>query len=247
MLREQQTNNLLRTLRPADLAFLTPHLETVFFDAGHVLFNAGDEVTSAHFPCGEALVALQVVMEDGVAVEAALVGREGAVGGIVSQGRLPAYSCAMVRGAGPFLRIASARLEAAKARSPALGYAFARYADCLLAQVFQSVACNATHPIEARLAKWLLASRERTGRDEAPMTQEQLAAMLGAGRSYVSRVLADLRGRGVVGTRRGRLVIQDPRALEKLSCACQDQVRRHFEEVLSGVYPTVAQSRALRA
>lgn len=247
MQTEPAANNLLRALRPADLALLEPHLEPVLLGGGQVLFEAGDEVLAAHFPCGEALVAFQVVMEDGAAVEAALVGREGAVGGIVSQGRLPAFSRAVVRGAGPFLRISSVKLEAAKNRSPALGHAFTRYADCMLAQVFQSVACNAAHGLEARLAKWLLASRERTGRDEVPVTQEQLAGMLGAGRSYVSRVLGELRGRGVVATRRGRLVIEDPQALSRVSCRCQDQVRRHFEEVLAGVYPTVRESQEMHA
>ena len=47
--------------------------------------------------------------------------------------------------------------------------------------MFQTAACNATHTIIQRTAKWLLGSVARTGRVEFEMTQEQLAEMLGRG------------------------------------------------------------------
>jgi CRP-like cAMP-binding protein len=59
----------------------------------------------------------------------------------------------------------------------------------MLAQVFQSTACNAIHSIEQRTAKWILSARERTGDDLVPLTHEQLSTMLGVGRSYASRVI----------------------------------------------------------
>ncbi|WP_207536895.1 Crp/Fnr family transcriptional regulator [Sabulicella rubraurantiaca] len=169
------------------------------------------------------------------------------MGGIVSQGRLPAYARAVVRVGGPFLRMPCIRLEAAKERSAPLRNVFARYADCLLAQIFQSVACNAVHGIEARTAKWLLAALDRTNSPEVELTQEQLAGMLGVGRTYVSRVLRDLREAGVVATRRGRLVIQDPKALRATSCMCNEAVKQHFQEVLSGVYPSAQECPSVRS
>ena len=57
-------------------------------------------------------------------VEVAVVGREGAVGGIVSNGRLPAYATAEVRCAGRFLRIKTAALELAKTESLTLRHRF---------------------------------------------------------------------------------------------------------------------------
>ncbi len=245
MIGQGFTNNLLAALRPAELRLLEPALRPMRLAEGDILFKAGDEVQEAHFPCDGALVAFQVGLEDGRQAEAALVGREGAVGGIVSHGRLPAFSSAIVRVGGNFLSIRSTALEAAKARSASLGHLFARYADCLVAQIFQSVACNAAHTIEQRTARWLLAARDRTGEPEVRLTQDQLAAMLGIGRSYVSRVLREMRGAKLLETRRGRLAITDPARLAARSCGCQDAVRRHFEEVLDGVYPTPAESRAL--
>ena len=119
-------------------------------------------------------------MDDGRRVETALVGREGAIGGIVSEGRLPAYARAEVQYPGPFWRISVADLEAAKTGSGSLRHVFMHYADCLVTQIFQAAACSATHTIEQRSAKWLLAAYERTGSCTVPITQEQLGSMLGS-------------------------------------------------------------------
>jgi transcriptional regulator with XRE-family HTH domain len=230
-------NNLLRALRPADLSLLLPALEPVPAVAGAVLFEPGDNVRFAYFPCGPTVLAFIVPLADGQAVETAPIGREGAVGGIVSSGRLPAFSRAVVQVPGPMLRIGVASLEAAKLRSLSLRHLFARYADCLMAQIFQNVACNAAHSIEQRAAKWLLMTMDRTGEAELKVTHEDLAAKLGVGRSYISRVLQSLSARGVLQTRRGALRVARPEALAALSCGCRDAVRRHFDEVLKGVYP----------
>ena len=188
-------NNLLRVLRDADYALIAPHLFASEHSVNDVLYNPGDDVDVVHFPCGPAMVSFLISGEDGRDVETVLIGREGAVGGIVSHGRLPAYSRIVVKFGGHFACIAVADLEAAKARSPALRNFLARYADCLLAQIFQSTACNAIHSIEQRAAKWMLAATERTGDDVVPFTHEELAAMLGAGRSHTTRVLQEFRSR----------------------------------------------------
>lgn len=231
-------NNLLRALRPTDAAILDPYLEPWIGRRGEVIHEPGDPVRCVYFPCGPSMISYLVVLRDGTAVESALIGREGAVGGIVSKGRLPAFARAEVQFPGPFMRMAIADLEEAKQQSPTLGDLFARYADCLTAQVFQSAACNAAHSIEQRTAKWLVAAVERTGGPDIPLTQDQLAVMLAVGRSYISRVLRTFKQRGLLAVRRGWLDIRDIDALRVIACECNACVRDHFEEVLSGVYPT---------
>lgn len=235
--RDGRENNLLRALRPADLALLEPHLIEQTVTSGTVLYEPGDNVQKVYFPCDSTLLSFRVQLDDGRAVETALVGREGAVAGIVSQGRLPAYSRAEVQFGGPILWMNVEDLEEAKMKSLVLRHIFARYADCLMAQVFQSVACNAAHSIEQRAAKWLISAMERTNDTSLPMTQEELAGMLGVGRSYVSRVIQTLKHRGMIETRRGSLTVANPEGLSHLACSCQTAVRRHFDEVLKGVYP----------
>src|SRR5882757_681687 len=160
--REQTTtagdrpfNNLLRRLSEADFALIAPHLAAANAAANDVLYSPGDDVEIVHFPCGPSLVSYMVPNEEGRDVETILVGREGAVGGIVSQGYLPAYTCIKVKFGGPFVRLPISKLDAAKMQSPSLRNIFARYADCMLAQIFQSTACNAIHSIEQRTAKWI--------------------------------------------------------------------------------------------
>jgi hypothetical protein len=155
-----------------------------------------------------------VTNEDGRDVETILIGREGAVGGIVSQGYLPAYTRITVKFAGPFVRLPVGKLDAAKLKSRTLNNIFARYADCMLAQIFQSTACNAIHSIEQRTAKWIVSAMERADGDEVvPLTHEQLATLLGVGRSYTSRVIQTFKAEGTLETRRGSILVRNPDAM----------------------------------
>src|SRR6266478_5577648 len=236
---ERPHNNLLRRLNASDFALLSPHLVHVYAEAGELLYNPGDDVDTVHFPCGPSLVSYMVPNEDGRDVETILVGREGAVGGIVSEGFLPAYTRIMVKFAGPFVRLPVGRLDAAKTSSKTLRNVFARYADCMLAQIFQSTACNAIHSIEQRTAKWVTSAMERTEDAETvPLTHEQLATLLGVGRSYTSRVIQTFKAEGIIETRRGSIVVRNREALQGRACRCNESIKNHFEEVLRGVYPT---------
>lgn len=231
------SNNLLRKLNDKDRDLLLPHISLIKADKGTVLYEPGDNVKNTYFPCDQTLVSYLVPLDDGRGVETALIGREGAVGGIVSQGRLPAYCRAVVQFSGKLLCIETVQLEEAKIASLSVRNLFARYSDCLLSQVFQSVACNATHTIEQRAAKWMAAALERTGDHTIPLSQEQLAGMLGVGRSYVARIIGSLKEQGILETMRGGLHIHSIDNLKLLSCGCNDLVNHHFETVLSGVYP----------
>ena len=234
---DRTKNALLHALRPEDRVLLTPYLKIWQGKAGTVLHRPGDDVRHVCFPCGPSLVSFRVELDDGRDVETVLIGREGAAGGIVSHGRAPAYARAVVMYSGSFLRMEAAELEALKRSSLTLRHWFDRYADCLLAQVFQGVACNAAHGIEQRAAKWLLAAVDRTGENRIPLTQEQLAGMLGVGRSYVNRIVRSFRERGLVETRRGSLSVRDVKGLGRLACSCNADIQRHFDRVLQGVYP----------
>lgn len=232
-----EENRLLAAIEPAGRALLSPHLEPVWLRAGQVLFHPGDEVETVHFPHRRTVTSLVAVLADGRAAETATIGREGAVGGIVSGGAKPAFCRAVVQIGGPALRPPAARLEAAKLRSAGLRDLFARYADALVAQVMQSVACNAVHPLEARLCRWLLTTQDRAGSAELTLTQESLAEMLGVRRTTVTPVAGALQRRGLIRYRRGRIEVVDRSGLERAACECHAAVRRHFDCVAPGLYP----------
>lgn len=230
-------NNLLAALHEEDWSKLKPHLEVRVMKRAQILFEQGENVDYSTFPCDRMVASMRVISPEGTSCEVATIGREGAVGGIVSHGRAPAFTSAIVETGGAALVISTAKLEELKGSSPALRSLFARYSDCLLAQIMQGVACNALHDVEQRIARWLLSFQDRTGGEVIPVTQEDLAAALGVGRPYASRQLNALKGKGLVELRRSAIEILDRAELTRVACGCQRAVKRHFDRVLEGLYP----------
>src|ERR1700753_482774 len=123
-------NALIAKLRDEDFNRLAPHMVAVDLQVGDVLQAAGEKVTDTWFPCGPSMAAFCVWVDAAQgAVEVALVGREGAIGGIVSNGRVPSYATARVVAAGRFVRIKITALESVKIDSISLRHWFSRYSD----------------------------------------------------------------------------------------------------------------------
>ncbi|MCJ2066001.1 Crp/Fnr family transcriptional regulator [Methylobacterium sp. J-088] len=229
-------NLLLAALAPSDVALLTPHLVRGEHARGDLLFRVGEDVSHVSFPLDRTVATLMVPLSGGRTVETATVGHEGAVGGVVSHGYLPAFTQCVIQVEGTVLRMDADHLRQAKRASPTLNDLFVRYADCLLAQVLQSVACNAAHPIEQRVLRWLLGLQDRVGTDALPITQVVLGGMLGVGRTYVTTVLTKLQDQGLIHIGRGRIHMLDRARTEAACCDCHARVRRHFHTVLGAIY-----------
>jgi DNA-binding transcriptional regulator YhcF (GntR family) len=84
---------------------------------------------------------------------------------------------------------------------------------------------NAVHSIEQRTAKWIISTMERTNREDVVLTHEQLATMLGVGRSYASRVIQTFKAEGVLETRRGSILVRNREALRIRACLCNECVK----------------------
>ncbi len=112
--KDRPYNNLLRRLTRADFALIEPHLSSAKCGPNDLLYNPGQDVEIVHFPCGPSLVSYVVPNEDGRDVETILIGREGAVGGIVSHGYLPAYTRICVKFGGPFVRLPISKARSGK-------------------------------------------------------------------------------------------------------------------------------------
>ncbi len=98
---------------------------------------------------------------------------------------------------------------------------------------FQHVAaCNALHPVEARMARWLLHIHDRIDGNVIPLTQETLSQLLGVRRTTVTLVVRKLRASGAVRSdRRGLLEVDRPR-LEEATCECYEIMRRKIDQIL---------------
>jgi CRP-like cAMP-binding protein len=229
-------NQILNLLPHAAVEQLSPALECVELRRGQCLFEPGDDVAHVHFPLLSTVVALVVPMRDGRMVEVATIGREGAVGS-VTLGHRPVFVRASVHISGSAIRIPRRALDELRLAIPRAHELLLRYADCLAAQVFQSAACAAVHSLEARCARALLLTHDRLQQPELPLTQEMLADMFGATRTYVTRIARRLHKRGAITYRRGVIRIVRREILEETVCECYGRVRRHFERVEPGLYP----------
>ena len=101
-------------------------------------------------------------------------------------------------------------------------------------QAQQSAACNATHTVEARLARWLLRSRDLQGSDDLPFTQEFIAEMMGVRRTSVSVVANTLQQAGLVRYSRGHIRILNLEGLRASACECYETVKAHSDRLLGG-------------
>jgi CRP-like cAMP-binding protein len=225
-------NRLLAALPAADFDLLTSELETVTLEQDTALLHAGDRAEHVFFPHSGA-VTLMVGMANGQTVATALVGREGAIGSLSVLGPSPSAITAIVRAAGTASRLPVARVHTAFGRSPAIRYALQTHIRATLVQLQLGAACNALHPVKARMARWMLHLRDHIDDDMLPLTQEALSQILGVRRTTVTLLMRSLRASGAVRSERRGLIEIDRSRLAMVACECHATIRREVEEVFS--------------
>jgi CRP-like cAMP-binding protein len=223
-------NRLLSDLGDADFALLAPHLRDVPLIQGVVLQEQEAPVENVYFPLS-GVISLISVMEGGEVVETAMVGREGAVGAFGGLGPWNAFTRAVVQLAGIAAAIPVSRFQAAVGQSDRIRNLVLQCKEALLAQVQQTAACNALHPLESRLARWLLQTLDRASDPELSLTQDFIAQMLAVRRTTVTLIAGKLQEAGLIRYRRGRIVVLDRPRLEEAACECYRTIHRRTEAV----------------
>jgi CRP-like cAMP-binding protein len=224
-------NRLLSTFNGEARGLIEPAGEMIELESGDIVLVRGDQVAASLFPVGPTMISMGVELSGGRSVEVASIGREGAVGGIVSCGHAPAFSRAEVLVGGPAFKVPMRALEEAKGRSPFISNLFCRFSDYLLSQVMQSAACNTFHSIPERAARWLLHAQDRAG-DRIELTQEAFAGLLGVQRTTVNAVIQSLQQERLVTTGRGVVRVTDRAGLKRRSCECYQRLEEHFGAVI---------------
>ena len=225
-------NRLLAALPASDLDLLGPELETITLDQDAVLSRTGDDIEYVVFPHRGAIT-LMIDMADGQTVATAVIGREGAVGLLSVLGPSPSAITAVVRAAGTAVRIPASRFHAAFSRSPAIRHAVQNHVKSMLVQFQLGAACNALHPVEARMARWLLQLRDRVDHDILPLTQQALSQILGVRRTTVTLLMRNLRARGAIRSDRRGLIEIDPARLAAAACECHNVMHLEVEEMFA--------------
>ena len=106
-----------------------------------------------------------------------------------------------------------------------------RYANLFSGMVSQTAACNASHSVDQRLARWLLLVHDRVHRDAFPLTHEFMALMLGVRRASVTQAASALRVAGAIEYRIGHVHVVDRDVLEQTACGCYAVMRDLGERI----------------
>lgn len=217
-------NSLLAALPRKDYERLLTSLEEVTLAFGEELYRPGEPIQHIYFPI-DSLVSLLTLVEGHQALEVGMVGHEGMLGIPLALGVNESPVRAVVHGAGTALRITSADFREELQRSVLLQREVCRYIYELMVQLTQTAACNRFHQVEARLARWLLMTRDRVRSNQFHLTQELLGSMLGVRRVGVTKAASNLRQRNLISYNRGEIIILDGAGLERTACPCYQIVK----------------------
>lgn len=214
----RRTNRLLASFGP-DVEFIRPHLRQVTLSAGQILCEPGDRVRKIYF-LHSGVVSKLTVFEDGTEIECALVGREGAVGALSSLGLPTAVTRDVCHMRVTAQVCDTARLQDAARASETIHLALDRYCAWKASYAIRNGACNARHPVEQRLCRWLLTCSDVLEEPEIRLPQDVFAKMLGVQRTSVNPILQRLRADAMIELGRSRLILKDRPGLMARACEC---------------------------
>jgi CRP-like cAMP-binding protein len=203
---------------------MAAHLQRVDLEFGQVLYEPDTAFDHVYFP-NDSMVSLVAVVEAGEGVEVGLVGKDSMVGMPLVLGNSTSPVRALVQGAGSAMRMDAKRFVAELKREAVLQRVLDRCVYVSMTTAMQIAACNKTHLLAARLARWLLMVRDRLARDEFPLTQQFLAQMLGVRRAGVNEAAGALQERELIRYTRGRMRLLQPEALRAAACSCYAMIR----------------------
>jgi len=197
-----------------------------------VSYDVGDTISTVYFPT-TAVISLVVTLATGEMTEAAMVGRDGAVGIASALDGKIATSLAVTQLSGDAMVCDPAAFKGTVLQSQSLLATVMRHEQTMFAQAQQSTACMAYHEVDARLCRWLLRARDLSGRDQLPFTQEFLAEMSGIRRTSVTTVARTLQEAGMIKYTRGKIQILDVEGLRETSCECYETIKEQYQQFLS--------------
>jgi CRP-like cAMP-binding protein len=212
-------NDVLAAMPRAEYQRLLPHLERVDLVEGKLLCDAGRPMQHVYFPC-DSLVSLLTLVDGNEIFAVSLVGREGMTSVATALGSKMSPFRVRVQGTGCAMRMKATVFVKAFRDSAAIRRVVLAYVLSLTVQISQTAACNHFHCIEARLARWLLMTRDRLSSDHFYITHEMLGHLLGVRRVSVTNAAHDLKLRGLIDYSRGAIDIVDGQALQRTACSC---------------------------
>lgn len=213
------TNAILASIPQAEFEAIEPLLQVQPLRMRETLQEAGDPPQFVYFPTS-GIISVLTVMENGMMIEFATVGREGTTGVPVFLGIGDSNMALISQVPGEALRMTRDDFRAQMLVHAGFENAMRHYSGVMLALVAQSAACNRAHHVDERCARWLLMTHDQSESDTFPITQEFLAQMLGVSRPSVTVSANSLQTAGLIRYHRGEMTILNRAGLEQASCEC---------------------------
>jgi CRP-like cAMP-binding protein len=226
-------NRILNALPRDEYERLALHLEYVKMSFGEVLCQPDETITHVYFP-NSGTVSIVSTFEDGDRVEVGMVGNEGMFGICVVLGTLSTPLEAIVQMVGDGVRIPADVLRREFKKGGQLQDLLLRYTQAFITQIAHAAACNRSHEVNGRLAKWLLMCQDRSHSNSLELTHEFISEMLGIRRAGVTVAAGQFRQAGLISYSRGKITIIDRKGLEAASCECYPILKKEFVRLLSG-------------
>jgi CRP-like cAMP-binding protein len=206
-------NRLLRLMSADDFDRLAPDLTFVELHRADVLVQADNTVEAVYFP-ETAISSTIAISPENHQVEAGLIGRDGYTPMEPVLGADRAINRVVIQLPGDGWRVGSEALVRHLAESPPLRLLLTRFAHVMGLQAHYTALSNAVHPIDERLARWLLMCDDRVDGSKLELTHEFISLMLAVRRPSVTTALHVLEGNGFIRSERGCIIIRNRQALE---------------------------------
>jgi CRP-like cAMP-binding protein len=231
----QTQNRLLRTIPSDELSTVLSISERVPLHAQQILHDYMVPIEHVYF-IESGLISVAARVGEDKFVEVWLVGSEGMVGSPVVLGTAAEpKQRRTVQIGGHALRIGTHEFRKAMEVLPGFRRTLYAYLNVVLLRAAQSGACNATHELKHRLARWLLVARSSLNADAIPLTHDVLAQLLGVRRASVTECLEKFESQSLINTRRGQITILAPSNLGKVCCDCFRLIEREYEQQLGSI------------
>jgi CRP-like cAMP-binding protein len=225
------SNRLIKVLPSEVYMRVCRALEYFAFERGGVVYEPGERMDYVYFPISVVLSVIHT-MADGATAEIGLIGSEGVVGVALLLGGDMTPDQAVAQVAGVALRMKAQALLEEFQRGGPFQVTLLRYTQALITQVSQTAVCNRLHPIEQRLARWLMMIRDRLPSDDVHMTHESLAHVLGVRREGVTLAAHRLQDADLIRYHHGHITILHREGLEAAACECYRVVKDEFDRLL---------------
>jgi CRP-like cAMP-binding protein len=226
------TKNLLLAGLPARARnHLLARCERVELGVSELLYEPGARIEYVYFP-SSSFISLIAPVRGHDRLEVGLVGREGMLGTSLVLGITTSHILARVQGPGAAWRMDATLFREELDSSQPLLRCLNRYIHVVMNQLSQMVVCTRFHVVEARLARWLLMTRDRAESDQFHVTHERLAHILGVRRAGVTHAASSLQTSKMIRYARGDVTILDHRRLRRTACACYAVDRSAYAKVM---------------